>query len=193
MRSLDLDLFNPIGIDASKSRFIEALLLTCLLKDSPALSDQDHKINNANQLAVANYGRKPGLELEKDHQKVLLKDWAFEILEVMKPVCAILDQDDAGKPYSSALEQQSRLVQNSDLTASARMLENMTQLQQPFARYALKMSNEHRHYFNGKKPDNATTQQFIDMAELSLAKQKALESKEQIPFDDFLKNYFAQS
>ena len=29
MRSLDLDLFNPIGIDEGKARFIEALLLTC--------------------------------------------------------------------------------------------------------------------------------------------------------------------
>jgi len=193
MRSLDLDLFNPIGIDIAKSRFIEALLLTCLLMDSPELSEQDHKINNANQLSVANYGRKPGLELEKDHRKVLLKDWAFQILESMQPVCAILDQADAGKPYSSALELQKTLVQNPDLTASARMLENMAELQQPFARYALKMSGEHRQYFSGNKPDKATAQQFMDMAELSLAKQKALESKEQIPFEDFLKNYFAQS
>lgn len=193
MRSLDLDLFNPIGIDEAKSRFIEALLLTCLLMDSPEFSHQDHKINNANQLAVANYGRKPGLELEKDYQKVLLKDWAFEILESMQPVCAILDQDDAGKPYSSALQQQTELVQNPDLTASARMLNNMAELQQPFARYALTMSNEHRQYFCGNKLDDVATQQFMDMAEVSLAKQKALESKEQIPFDDFLKNYFAQS
>ena len=35
MRSLDLDIFNPLGVDESKLRFIEALLLTCLLTDSP--------------------------------------------------------------------------------------------------------------------------------------------------------------
>ena len=105
MRSLDLDLFNPIGIDEDKARFIEALLLTCLLKDSPKISEQDHQINNANQLAVANFGRKPGLELNKGGQKILLQDWATEILESMQPVCAILDQDDAGKPYSSALSE----------------------------------------------------------------------------------------
>jgi hypothetical protein len=29
IRSLDLDLFNPIGIDADRARFIEALLLSC--------------------------------------------------------------------------------------------------------------------------------------------------------------------
>jgi glutamate--cysteine ligase len=80
MRSLDLDLFNPIGIDEAKARFTEALLLTCLLKDSAAISDQDHRINNANQLAVANFGRKPGLELDNGNQTILLQDWATEIL-----------------------------------------------------------------------------------------------------------------
>ena len=106
MRSLDLDLFNPIGIDEDKARFIEALLLTCLLQDSPKTSDQEHRINNANQLAVANFGRKPGLELEQNQQKIPLQDWAEEILTIMQPVCAILDQDNAEKPYSAALEKQ---------------------------------------------------------------------------------------
>ena len=140
MRSLDLDLFNPIGINEAKARFIEALLLTCLLKDSPKISDSDHRINNANQLAVASFGRKPGLQLDKGDQKILLQDWATEILESMQPVCAILDKEDVDKPYSSALAQQQLLVQNPDLTASAKILENMTQTQQPFSRFALNKS-----------------------------------------------------
>jgi glutamate--cysteine ligase len=192
MRSLDLDLFNPIGIDEAKARFIEALLLTCLLKNSPGISDQDHQINNANQLAVANFGRKPGLELDKGNHKILLHDWATEILESMQPVCAILDKEDAGKPYSSALAQQQRLVQNPDLTASARILENMTQTRQPFSRFALNKSTEHARHFSLDKLDKTHTQAFNEMAELSLAKQKEIESKQQIPFDDFLKQYFSQ-
>ncbi|MFZ2312254.1 MAG: glutamate--cysteine ligase [Methylobacter sp.] len=193
MRSLDLDLFNPIGIDEDKARFIEALLLTCLLKDSPKISEQDHQIHNANQLAVANFGRKPGLELNKGGQKILLQDWATEILESMQPICAILDHDDVAKPYSSALAKQQLLVENPDLTASSRILENMTRLQQPFARFALNTSAEHEHYFGLSKLDKNNTQQFNEMAAESLAKQKELESKDQIPFDDFLKRYFSQS
>ena len=192
MRSLDLDLFNPVGIDEAKARFIEALLLTCLLKDSPEISDQDHRINNANQLAVANFGRKPGLELDNGNQTILLQDWATEILESMQPVCAILDKEDADKPYSSALAQQQRLVQNPDLTASARILDSMTQTRQPFSRFALNKSAEHAQYFSLTKLDKIHTQQFDDMAEKSLAKQKEIENKEQIPFDDFLKRYFSQ-
>ncbi|MGZ8180601.1 MAG: glutamate--cysteine ligase [Methylobacter sp.] len=193
MRSLDLDLFNPIGIDEDKARFIEALLLTCLLQDSPKTSDQEHLVNNANQLAVANFGRKPGLELERDQQKIPLRDWAGEIFEAMQPVCAILDQHDAEKSYSSALARQRHLVENPDLTASARMLEQMTQLRQPFARFALNASAEHEQYFKRNKLDKSHAQRFNEMAAESLAKQQEIESKDQISFDDFLKRYFSQS
>ncbi len=193
MRSLDLDLFNPIGIDEDKARFIEALLLTCLLQDSPKTSNQEHQVNNANQLAVANFGRKPGLELDKGQQKIPLRNWATEILVSMQPVCAILDQGDAAKPYSAALAKQQLVVENPDLTASARMLEQMTQLRQPYARFALNASAEHEQYFKRNKLDKANTQRFIEMTATSLAKQQEIESKEQIPFDDFLQQYFSQS
>ncbi|WP_432740495.1 glutamate--cysteine ligase [Methylobacter sp. G7] len=193
MRSLDLDVFNPIGIDEDKARFIEALLLTCLLQESPETLDQEHQVNNANQLAVAHYGRKPGLELELGQQKIPLQEWATEILESMQPVCTVLDQDDADKPYSSALAKQQQLVENPDLTASARMLEQMTQLQQPFARFALNTSAEHAQYFKRNKLDKNNSRQFNEMAAESLVKQQEIESKDQIPFDEFLKQYFLQA
>ena len=68
----------------------------------------------------------------------------------------------------------------------------MTQTQQPFSCFALNKSAEHARYFSLNKLDKTHTQEFNDMAEQSLAKQKELESKEQIPFDDFLKQYFSQ-
>jgi glutamate--cysteine ligase len=193
MRSLDLDLFNPIGIDEDKARFIEALLLTCLLQDSPKTSDQEQQVNNANQLAVANFGRKPGLELNKNNEKILLKDWATEILDSMQPVCKILDQDDVQKAYTSALEKQRLVVENPDLTASARTLEQMTQLRQPYARFALNASAEHGQYFKRNKLDEAHVQRFKEMAAESHDKQQEIESKDQVSFDDFLKIYFSQS
>lgn len=192
MRSLDLDLFNPIGIDEEKARFIEALLLACLMQDSPKTSDLEHQVNNANQLAVANFGRKPGLELDKGNQKIPLRDWAAEILVSMQPVCAILDQEAATKPYSTALAKQQLLIENPDLTASARMLEQMTQLRQPFARFALDTSAEHERYFKLNQLDDIKSQQFNEMAAMSHVKQQEIESKDQIPFDDFLQQYFSQ-
>ncbi|MDD1606706.1 MAG: glutamate--cysteine ligase [Methylococcaceae bacterium] len=193
MRSLDLDLFNPIGVDEGKLRFIEALLLTCLLTDSPAMSESDHKINNANQLAVANEGRKLGLELNRNGQKIALQDWAHEILQAMQPVCAILDKCAADKPYSAALNEQRLVVKNPDLTASARLLASMRERHQPFSRFALNASEKHAQYFRSHQLDAATTAQFTAMAAESHAKQHEIESQPQLPFAEFLQRYFDQT
>jgi glutamate--cysteine ligase len=193
MRSLDLDIFNPIGVDESKLRFIEALLLTCLLADSPTMSDYDHKINNANQLAVANEGRKPDLTLNKNGQTIALQDWAREILQAMQPVCAILDNNAIDKPYSAALAEQQLVVENAALTASARMLASMREQAQPFAKFALTISDKHAHFFRRQELDVKTTAEFDAMASASHAKQRELESQIQLPFAEFLQQYFSQS
>ena len=73
------------------------------------------------------------------------------------------------------------------------MLEQMSQLRQPYARFALNASAEHEQYFKRNKLDKNHAQQFIEMAAESLAKQQEIESKDQISFDDFLKRYFSQS
>ena len=193
MRSLDLDLFHPIGIDENKARFIEALLLTCLLTDSPDISAADHQRNNTNQLAVANFGRKPGLELHHGEQKVLLRDWATAILTSMQPVCAILDAAHSEPLYSLALAEQQTLVENPELTASARILADMSATGQPFSRYALNKSAEHAQFFRHNPLAAPQTQVFNDMASESLHKQHALEQQAQVPFAEFLANYFAQT
>jgi glutamate--cysteine ligase len=192
MRSLDLDLFNPIGINEGKARFIEALLLTCLLQDSPPMSEADVQTNNRNQLQVANYGRKPGLELERGNNKIPLQEWAMEILDSMAEICDVLDTNLESKPYRTALYNKQKLVENPNQTASARMLEVMKHNGQPFSRFALGKSLEHAETFKHSKPDAAIAKQFSEMAQQSLTKQAALENQPQLPFDEFLKQYFAQ-
>ncbi|SJM94994.1 Glutamate--cysteine ligase [Crenothrix polyspora] len=192
MRSLDLDVFQHIGIGEHTARFVEALLLTCLLKDSPPFTEHDHQINNANQLAVANRGRQLGLLLKQGAEQILLQDWAHDIVDSMLPVCTILDQDLAGKPYEAALNYQRQRVGNPDLTPSAQMLAVMQQTRQPFARFGLQKSAEHAQFFKQRILDSETAEKFNQLAEQSLAKQKDIESKDSLSFDDFLKQYFSQ-
>ncbi|MBM4208154.1 MAG: glutamate--cysteine ligase [Gammaproteobacteria bacterium] len=192
MRSLDLDLFDPIGIDDDKARFIEALLLMCLLQESPAMSEADFQTNNRNQLQVANYGRKPGLVLERNHQAITLQEWALEILDDMRTVCSVLDTDLPEPPYSRSLMRQQQAVRNPDLTPSARMLDCMRQGAQTFSDYALAKSAEHAACFQGKPADADFVQDFDRLAQQSIAKQAEMESQPQLPFDEFLTKYFSQ-
>ncbi|MFK5948442.1 MAG: glutamate--cysteine ligase [Methylococcales bacterium] len=192
IRSLDLNIFNPIGIDENTARFIEAFLLTCLLQDSPKYLAKEQQINNTNQLSVAHFGRKPGLELNKDGQSIVLKTWAKEILSSMKMVCEILDENSTIKPYSTALEHQKEVVENPDLTPSAKILQNMRSMQQPFGCFGLKTSEQHKQHFKQNRLDELLTQKFDQMAKVSHSKQQEIEANDTLAFDDFLKQYFVQ-
>jgi len=192
IRSLDLDLFNPIGIDASRARFIEALLLSCLLHDSPPINASDFKTHNENQLIVANAGRKPNVELTKDQQAIRLQDWANEILDAIQPICDILDANEPQNYYNQALTEQRKLVDNPDLTPSARILTEMHDTHQPFARFANHLSQQHAQSFNAQHLNATDTQEFEQMTQTSQAKQADIEAKDQLSFDDFLSKYFSQ-
>lgn len=193
IRSLDLDLFNPIGIDEHKARFVEAFLLYCLLQDSPAQEVDEQAINNSNQLTVAHAGRQENTVLNKHGEIIKLRQWANDILDAMQPICEILDADDAEKPYSHALELQQQLVKDASLTPSARMLQHMREQEIPFGRFGLDASAEHENYFKSLPPlDESVVKQFKDMAKESHQKQKHIEESDHLSFDTFLQNYFAQ-
>lgn len=193
IRSLDLDVFNPIGIDENKSRFVEAFLLHCLLKESPLQTNDEQEINNNNQLAVAHEGRKPDLKLNQQGKMIPLRTWATNILQEMQPICDILDENNDDKPYSNALKLQQIQVNNADLTPSAKILQAMQQRHQPFGCFGLDASKEHHAYFNSQPPlDKTVVQQFNKMAKESHKKQQQIEMADVLSFDDFLTHYFAQ-
>ncbi|MCK5872205.1 MAG: glutamate--cysteine ligase, partial [Methylococcales bacterium] len=132
IRSLDLDLFNPIGIDVHKARFVEAFLLHCLLEESPFNQTNEPQVNNDNQLMVAHRGREPKVTLNRHGENILLKTWAGDILQAMQPICDILDGDDPDKPYSLALKVQQSLVDDANKTPSAKILQAMQQQSKVF-------------------------------------------------------------
>jgi len=192
IRSLDLDIFNPIGIDENKARFVEAFLLNCLLQDSPEYTGKEQHINNTNQLTVAHFGRKPDLELNKNGQAITLNNWANDILKSMQPVCDILDKGNTEKPYTTALEHQFSAVKNPELTPSAKILHGMKNTDQPFGCLGLSTSKIHKQYFKTNTLDAKTTQQFDLMSVISQQKQQQIEASDTLSFDGFLENYFSQ-
>ena len=192
IRSLDLDLFDPIGIDENKARFIEAFLLNCLLQESPKYMGQEQHINNRNQLNVAYLGRKPGLTLDKKGLSIPLKTWANEILDSMQTVCEILDNGNADKPYNKALKQQYMMIKNPDLTPSAKVLQGMREKNQPFGCFGLTASESHKQHFKTHRLTPLTSQKFDEIRNISHDKQKEIEANDTLSFDDFLSNYFSQ-
>jgi len=193
LRSIDVNAYDPLGINEYQLRFLEAFLVFCLLHESPLIDARERKDIDHNELATAHRGRDPRLMLHRQGKKVRLREWAAEILEAMRGICEVLDEGHTNAPYSKALARQADKVQDPDRTPSARMLAEMRANGEGFFHFALRMSQQHQHYFRALPEDPQLQARFVQLAEESWARQRALEAESTEPFASYLQRYFAQA
>ncbi|MGB1702630.1 MAG: glutamate--cysteine ligase, partial [Cycloclasticus sp.] len=192
LRSVDLNPFDPAGINKQQLYFLEAFMVFCLLADSPALSSDDKACVDRNLTLVASEGRKPNLQLSRNKHLISLKNWGLELCEQMIELCKILDSGDKNKPYTTSLNMQIAKLNDVDLTPSALVIHSMKEQGLPFFKFAMEKAKEHHIYFN----DHQLTQEqqtFFDQAsQASIMKQQQIEQSDTTGFDEFLQHYFSQ-
>jgi glutamate--cysteine ligase len=189
LRSVDVNAQHPLGVDESQLRFLEAFCLASLLMPSPPLSAAAMADIDANLLAVAHHGRQPELILRCERGPRPMRELAREILTVMQPVAAMLDQGLPGDPYRRSLSEQWGKVEQPALTPSARMLEDMMAREEGFYRYARRLSEQHREAFRSNCPLPREAE-LIELAQHSLTERAAMEASDRYDFDGFLQRYF---
>ena len=192
LRSLDVNAFDPHGINSEQLHFLEVFMLFCLLEESPVLSQNEIDAIDENLLLVAHQGRKPGLDLRRGLEKISLQDWASELCNKMKPVARLLDRANYCENYFSSVKSQIASVFDPELTPSARMLAEMKENDEGFFHHAQRMSKYHYHYYKTHSLPADKVGFFEKMASDSLEKQKQIEADDSISFDDYLQNYFDQ-
>jgi len=190
LRSLDVNAFDPHGINSEQLYFLEVFMLFCLLQDSPELSKNEIGAIDENLLLVAHKGREPGLDLRRGEEKITLQDWASELCHKMTAVASLLDRANYCENYFSSVKSQIASVLDSDLTPSARMLAEMRSHDEGFFHHAHGMSIHHNQYYKNHPLSEDKIKFFEDMASESLAKQKQIEDEDVISFDEYLENYF---
>lgn len=198
LRSLDVNAFDPHGINSEQLYFLEVFMLFCLLQSSPKLSQSEVIAIDENLVLVAHRGREPGLELRRDdlqqiEEKISLQDWASELCNKMKGVAILLDQANHGENYFSSVKSQIASVLDPELTPSARMLADMIEYDEGFFHYAQRMSKHHYQYYKNRALTNKKVKFFEDMASESLRKQKHIEAEDTLSFDDYLDHYFKEA
>ena len=102
VRCMDLDPFQPVGIDAATMRLLDLFLLHCLLSDSPPDTPAEIAALGRNQHRCAERGREPGLKLERNGSWVVLDEWAGELLQELQPLARHLDGVFGGDGYLGA-------------------------------------------------------------------------------------------
>ncbi|MDX1442297.1 MAG: glutamate--cysteine ligase [Gammaproteobacteria bacterium] len=192
VRALDVNAFEPAGVNREQLDFLEVFLVFCLVTESPMIRPVEQAEINYNQERVAIRGRQPGLTLKRGGRDVLLKDWVLEMIDVMRPVAELLDGCENGNRYSRALDNTRELAAHPEMTPSARMLDEMRERNESFNAFALRKSIEHQQAHLAEPLSDELAARYKREAEESLAERKRLEESETSDFDTYLADYFSR-
>ena len=193
VRALDLNPFEPLGVSGESMRFIEALLLLCLLDDSPPIGPVEAEEIEANQRAVTSHGRDPALTLTCAGQPIGLGEWLEQICAALRPLCAILDEGRAdGTPYIDALDRQLAAAKDPTRTPSSRVLAQMKQRGESFFGFALRQAQEQAALWRSRPAPDDLELGFEEEAARSLVEQAEIEASDSGDFEEYLRDYFGQ-
>lgn len=191
IRSLDINTFDPSGINQNTMRFIEAFLIYCLLEDSPKLDSQELAEIRLNHTGTAKRGRDPAFRLLRDGGSVHLQEWAGEILENVLAVARMIDRSETDGSYAAAVGVAQGIVDDPDETLSARIVAELKQTGSSFFEFALGMANCHREYFASIAPLRAVNEKSLsNEVAASVVRQAEIEAADEISLDDYLQRYF---
>lgn len=190
VRTLDLNPADPVGMNQGQLRFLEALLLSCVLRDSPPIDAAEQAEINTRDLTVAREGRRPGCTIVDRGRERTLTERGLELLESVAPVAALLDSD--GEGYVAAVEAARAALEEPERTPSAGVLRDLATERATFIEYGLALARDHASYFRELRLSPGRERWLKEIAEQSLAEAEALERDRSQSFDEYLRDYFAE-
>jgi glutamate--cysteine ligase len=190
VRVLDLDPFEPVGINEDTMRFIDLFASFCLLERSPMVEACDQIAAKQNLRQTVYNGRDSNAKLCRAGRQTTLQQWSEELLDKLEGLAELYDQAEGTTRYRDSLTLQRNKVRDPALTTSARVLEIMSREKLGFFDFALRQAELHREQFLKRPLEPAGQTKFAEMAKKSLVEQAAREAEPQQPFAEFLADYF---
>lgn len=192
VRLMDLDPFEPVGINSQTIRFLDIFLLHCLLTDSAPDSPEENAALTRNQQKVAERGREPGLQLERADASVALTDWGLELVRSFTPIAHQLDAANGTTDYSAALQAAEDAIHHPDTLPSARVLRAVAdRFDGSFVDFARAQSARTKQAMLDQPLTPALQQQFDHLAQVSWQDQQKVEAADTLPFDRYLQEYLS--
>jgi glutamate--cysteine ligase len=193
IRSLDINMFDPAGVNQNAMRFVEAFAIYCLLQDSPPFSEQAREESKRNHTQTAKSGRDPQFRLYRDAREVTIAEWGNEIVRDVRVVAELIDRGNGGHDYRDAVDVQAELLGSPDATPSARILQEMKTAGTGFFEFAMQAATGHRDYFAALEPMQLERfQQLEAEARESLLRQASIEASDKLSLDEYIAAYFSR-
>ena len=192
VRCMDLDPFEPVGINAATTRFIDIFLLHCLLAHSPPDTPDEIAALGRNQHRTAARGREPGLLLEHGDHTITLTDWAALLLDECGPIAHAMDAAHGGALYRDALQAAQAALAAPHILPSARVLARMVDgFKGSYPRFIRDCSARTRAALLALPWGEAQALRYAEMAEESLAEQRRIEAGDSMLFEQYRQAYLS--
>ncbi|WP_163560051.1 glutamate--cysteine ligase [Halomonas sp. NO4] len=196
VRCLDLDPFQPLGIDATRMHFLDVFLMWCLLAESPWIPDEECDRLDDNRQRVVERGRDPELRLEHDGRQRSIADWGGEIFAELARVAELLDLDtsvEEGTPHADALAQLAPSLEDPALTPSGQLLARLESRGEEFVDAMLALAREQAAQLRAEPMNPAREALFAELVTTSHQQQRDIEAADSESFEAFLSHYFARA
>lgn len=192
VRCVDLNPYEPLGVNAEQLYFMDVFLMYCLLVRSPQASGEKYLRELENQRLMVYRGRDPEMKLLSEIGEQSLQQWGKVLLREMQAVARLLDTSYNTKRYSEAVKAQMPKLKDASLTPSAQLLDQMQREDKTFFQLAMSLSQQHGERYRGAPLDSQLEREMQKLAEDSLAQQAEVEAQPQEPFEDYIKAYYSQ-
>jgi glutamate--cysteine ligase len=191
VRCLDLNPYEPLGINQNQIAFMDLFLTWCLLNDSPIIPDDECDRLQENLQQVINEGRRPDLTLRSADKELQLSDWLEKILNDLNELADVMDGIQGQDQYRTAIRTAMASHQNPDQLPSARVHQAVTEGQE-YTELMLHLAQQHRETLKPDSLDNEQNIRFEHMVKESLQEQQEIEREDDITLDQFIEQYQVQ-
>ena len=190
VRLMDLDPFEPVGINARTMRFLDVFLLHCLLSNSPPDTPAEIAELKHNQDQTAARGREPGVCLRRAGNEVNLVEWGTELVAQCGPIAQALDAADGGSRYQEAVAAASASLLDAALLPSSRVLAAMQRdYGNSFVQFARAQSLATQAELQAMPLSAAQLARLEGLSEQSVAAQQQIEASDTIVFEQYRAEY----
>jgi glutamate--cysteine ligase len=189
VRLMDLDPFEPVGINAQTMRFLDVFLLHSLAADSPPDTRAEIAELAHNQHLTAARGREPGLQLKRNGREVALTEWGGELLAEFEPVAAVLDAAHGGTQHADAVRAAAAALRDPASLPSARVLEATKAHGNSFIGFVRAQAAQTREALLALPFPAERRAHFERMTQSSLEAQRRTEAGDTMPFEIYRAQY----
>ncbi len=188
LRSLDINPFSNVGIEAKTIDFLEVFFIYNCLSECTYLSSKCTEELRRNDLEVSKNGRSKFTKLLKNKSTISLYDEGSRILDGMSEISKVLGHEE------SFLEYFKSMLRDPSKTLSGRFALKAFEDNIEIEEFGYSLSRTNKDHFRKLNPKMQNFTEVIQSeVKRSIEEEERIQKETQLPFDKYLEEYYVSA